>query len=504
MTATALPVGGLLGRRAGHTVRIVALLDRPAIWTTAVAAVLALQIALTFTHRPWLDEYQALQIALQSPDLAGLMANLRYEGHPPLWYLLLRLTGAVAPTRWVLPLVAVVPALATQLTILLRAPFGRPERLALATSAFVLFEYGTLSRSLTLGVALFVFAFAFRDRRWGWVPLALMPMADFLFGALSVVLIILRHRERRLWLPGLVAWGVVVAIAAWSVRPAPDVVPAFAPAGLVYDAGTWLNRLSVLLVPVQVGDHGLAWNGPLPLGLASIAGPLFLVFALRQLRADRLHLALWAGFAALTLGFSMLCYPLAIRHLSLMAMLLILLQWRAAERGDIPDAAFRLWLAGLSLCGLLNVGIAISEPFDTAPEAAATIERMGLADAHWVSFPDSQGQGISALLGTRFDRLGRDCAQEFIRWNVRNQVRKPFQLARGLRRIAARYGRVQLLSSVPIETTMPAGLVRPLATVPAGYDGQAYHLYTVRADLPATTRRPPPCVPGQRPLHWRE
>lgn len=503
MAATAVWADRFVGARAGFGAKLEAALARPAIWAAAVAAVLLLQTVLTVTHRPWLDEYQALQIAMQSPDLTGLAANLRYEGHPPLWYLMLRLAGAVVPTAWVLPLVALPLALTIQLTILLRAPFTRLERLMIATSEFVLFEYGVLSRSLTLGVALLLLAFAFRDRRWGWLPLALLPMADFLYGALSIILIFIQHRERRFWLPGFLAWGIVALLAAWSVRPAPDVVPAFSPGNLVFEAGTWLNRLSIMLLPVQVGDGRLAWNNPLPPGLASIAGPLFLVFAVRQLRADRFGLALWAGFAALTLGFSLLCYPLAIRHLSLVALLLILLRWRAAEQGVIPDAAFRWWLAGLAACGLLNAGVALSQPFDTAPEAAAAIQQLGIADAHWVSFPDSQGQGISALLGTKFDRLGRDCAQDFIRWNVRSQVRKPAQLARALKRITTRYGRVYLLSSVPLETTIPTSLARLIAAIPAGYDGQEYHLYTVGAALPASSKRPPPCVSGQRPLRWR-
>ena len=72
-------------------------LQKRAVWLTAVFTVIALQAALVLNHRAWLDEWQALQLSLQSPGLAALLDNLRYEGHPPLWYLLLRGASAILP-----------------------------------------------------------------------------------------------------------------------------------------------------------------------------------------------------------------------------------------------------------------------------------------------------------------------------------------------------------------------------------------------------------------------
>ena len=60
----------------------------------ALAALAAFQVALIVTHEPWRDELQALMLAQHSTSLADLFANLHYEGHPALWYLILR---ALAP-----------------------------------------------------------------------------------------------------------------------------------------------------------------------------------------------------------------------------------------------------------------------------------------------------------------------------------------------------------------------------------------------------------------------
>lgn len=501
MTEIALPAPGTIAA-GSWSAALDRVLARPACWAAAVLAVVAVQLTLTFGHRPWLDEYQALQIALQSPDLAGLLGNLRYEGHPPLFYLLLRGVAALVPVALVLPVTAAAFGFVTQATILVRAPFARAERLALATSAFVFFEYNTLSRSLTLGVALLLLAFAFRDRRAGWIALALLPMADFLFGVLSLVVLAIRWRERRWWWPGVAAWAAIGLLAAWTVRPAADMVPAFLPGDAAFELGAWLNNLSILLLPIQTLDGRLAWNGPLPFGLASLAGPLFVVFGLRTLRGDPFHLALWSGFLALTLAFSLFAYPLAIRHLSLLALLLILLVWRSREREDAIPRPVRWWFAALSACGLLSAGIALTRPFDTATEAAAEIRRLGLTQAHWIAFPDSRGQGVAALTGIAFQKLGRDCLQQFVRWNYRSPIRRGPQLERALQELAAGYGRLHLLTDFPVDGAVSHSVVRRLAHIPAGYDDQPFYLYVVRPDLPETTRRPAACVPGQRALDW--
>ena len=97
--------------RAG---RLVSTLDRrlagPIGWPAACAAVFALQAALILTHTPWLDEIQAVQLAIEAPDVPTLLAWLRYEGHPPLWYFILRGLGYLMDPLATLPAAAQSPA----------------------------------------------------------------------------------------------------------------------------------------------------------------------------------------------------------------------------------------------------------------------------------------------------------------------------------------------------------------------------------------------------------
>ena len=54
-----------------------------------VIAFLVLGLIGVFNHEMWRDELQAWMIARDSSSLIDLYNNLRYEGHPSLWYIFL-------------------------------------------------------------------------------------------------------------------------------------------------------------------------------------------------------------------------------------------------------------------------------------------------------------------------------------------------------------------------------------------------------------------------------
>jgi hypothetical protein len=477
-------------------------LERPRNWIACAIAVLALQSVLVLAHQPWLDEWQALQISLQSPTLSALLENLRYEGHPPVWYLLLRGVGTVVPPGWVLGTVQLPIALAIQALILFRLPLSRLERLLWACNPFVLIDYGAISRSLGLGVLLLLAAITFRHRRAAWLAIAALPMMDFLFGVLSFAWIVLLWREKRLWVPGLALWLVCGLAAAWSVRPAPDMIPAFWLNGPVKDGLVELTRFGALLMPLAMGDGHVVWNESPPLAAAVVGGIFFIAGALWLLRRDRFSQILFGGFVALIFLFSVFVYPLAIRHVSLAAVLLIVLL--ALLRGRRPDERrlFDAWLGLGAVCGIAMAVSTLLLGFDTARGAAAFILDHHLEGKHWVTFPDSRAQGVSALTGVEFERLERDCTQSFIRWNYRSRINDIGDFETELTRIAERSGSFYLLTdfSLSPRPIRNRSAYRQLLYVPAGVDGQAYFLYEVRPDLPAKPERLPQCPPKRLPL----
>jgi hypothetical protein len=265
------------------------------------------------------------------------------------------------------------------------------------------------------------------------------------------------------------------------------------------DAYAFITRMSVLLIPLHGPQLGLQWNQPLPEAIAIVAGPLFLWLGSRLTRAVPLHHALYLGFAALLFAFSVAVYPLAIRHLSLLAMLVILLRWWTPDRQRAAGSRLFLgWMAVASACGLLTAGVNLIRPFDTGAEAAAYIRDQHLDDKHWLVFPDSRAQGVSALTGMEFTRLEQNCTQGFIRWNHRGTINSQKQLDAELRRATEKFGRSYLLTDFAMHPGHDPRLYRLLKHIPAGYDGQPYYLWMLAPYLAEKRVRPPQCAPTPR------
>jgi hypothetical protein len=453
---------------------------------------LVLQAALILTHNHWLDEWQAMQIAAQSPSFAALFENLRYEGHPPLWYLLLQLWDVFLPFQWVLKGLLLPIAAITQALILLRSPFTRAERLAIASGALMLFEYLTVSRSLSLGVMMLVIMMAsWKHKRTPWFAIALLPNCDFLFGVLSGIAIMARWHEKKIWWPGVIWWLISGLIAAWTVRPAADIAPALQMYFFEWAFAT-VQYFGTALIPIQAQGWHLQWRTSLPFGLGTIAGPIFLWFAYFQTKEDKPSLIGITAFIGVILMFSLMVYPLEFRHVSLAALLLILLRWRLALVGRSPDQWFRLWLLVGSICGLSVSAYALAKPFDRAPDVAKWIERNGLKNERWLVFPDSRGQGVAALNAMYFERLDQKCQTSFVRWNSGSQIESIEALKSELTRYVAEQGGGYMLSHLSLDA-LPKNLVRTIAVFPAGYSGFDYYLFKIGSGI-SSQQRAPFCV----------
>lgn len=466
-------------------------------WFLAVAAILALQIALILKHEPWLDEIQALQLAVEAPDLATLLAWLRYEGHPPLFYVLVRSLAHLVEPLAVLPVLAALLAALTQTALLFRSPFTRAEKVFIASSTFFLFDFLTLSRSLALGVTCVVLAMAFKRSRWSWLAIAALPMCDFLFGVLSFALVALRIKANDRFWPGLLLWLASGMLATYFVLPPADMLPALETINPWYGTILYLLGIGTLALPFQ-GGVLVQWNIP-ALPLAILTWIPFLALCLSVTRSNPLHRWLLLAFVTFTFLFSLFVYPLAIRHLMLIALLIVVLTWEARESGEAARQGLRVWLLVAACCGMATAAINLMKPFDTAEQAAAAINRMGLAKSHWMVWPDSRAQVVAAYLGIDFERTERHCMQSAIRWNFRTKLITLPMLYRYLAAEVGRHGRFYLLSDRRLKD-YPRDLVEPIKSVPAGYDGQEYHLYTIGPRAPAQPVDLPPCIPGRRPL----
>lgn len=200
-----------------------------AVWLGAV-------LLLVAHHAIWRDEMRALSLALRGDNLVGMWQAIHGEGHPALWYLLLRGAHAVVASPMVLNALALGIAIGIVALLLIESPFPWPLlALILAGHGFI-YEYAVMARNYGVAV-LILFALAacyprFRDR--GFVlGLLLFALANcnvhaaMLAGAFLVfwfadILMTDRRRQPRAWRTFLVNAAITcvgLVVCALTIFP---------------------------------------------------------------------------------------------------------------------------------------------------------------------------------------------------------------------------------------------------------------------------------------------
>jgi len=138
----------------------------------------AAHLVMAIFHEPWYDEAVAWQIARCASVRDILFEIPHYEGHPPLWHLiLLPFAKLGAPYELSLTVVSLVFAGAAVGLIIWRSPFPRIVRLLLPFTYFFFYQYGVISRPycvMMLAFMLLAMAYPGRNEKPGRYTLCLM------------------------------------------------------------------------------------------------------------------------------------------------------------------------------------------------------------------------------------------------------------------------------------------------------------------------------------------
>lgn len=303
----------------------------------------AIVLVMAARHVFWRDEVRALNLALQGDTVVDMLRGLHGEGHPALWYLLLRGAHAVAPIREVLPAVSVAVAAAAMALLVFRSPF-RPLVIALILfSGFALFEYSVVARNYGISM-LVLFALAhlyprYRDRGAVVgillallcntnVPSALLAACFLLFWLIDVMGeegLRWGRKYRLLLLNGAIA-AAGALVCFLTVFPTvhdaaqADVAGSLTPAGIAAALVSTADSFWLLL------PHG---TPPAP----AIRAALAIVLAGSLLGLARSPGALLSSLLALA-GFQLffqLVYPGGYRHQALFLVYLIAMYWLVAR-----------------------------------------------------------------------------------------------------------------------------------------------------------------------------
>lgn len=139
---------------------------------------LALVIWLTAGHVFWRDEVRAFTLALSGSNVVEMLRNVHGEGHPALWYLILRAGHSLFPYREVLPVAGALIGIAAMAILTFFSPFRIVGIAIVLFSFYGAFEYVAMARNYGIS-ALVMFALAalyprIRNSPWFGVVLALL------------------------------------------------------------------------------------------------------------------------------------------------------------------------------------------------------------------------------------------------------------------------------------------------------------------------------------------
>ena len=316
-------------------------------WQRAALFVLWLAVAgwLAAHHVFWRDEVRAFSLALYGDSIPAMLRRIHGEGHPALWYLLLRGVHAVIGTRDALPVTAFAVGSAAAGLWAWRAPF-RPLVVALGLfGAFTLYEYTVSARNYGIAMLLlFAFAAAYprAKARGPWLGLILALLCNtnapavLLGGALSLFWAIeIATTDGWRWSPRWRHWAGNMILAASGVALCVAVIfPPFNDAAVSPLAGN-LTPATLAIAAINVTTPFSAllpelwWTVPgatLLLAAMVVGGPLGLLRSPGGLVAALLVLV------AMPLFFQ-LVYPGGYRHQALFVAFLLTLYWLVANGG---------------------------------------------------------------------------------------------------------------------------------------------------------------------------
>lgn len=105
-----------------------------------------------FYHEPWGDELHCWNIAKASGSLGELLYNKRYEGHPPVWYIILWATAKFTHDPVYMQVVHLIVAILIVFLLLFKSPLPIFIKILIPFGYFFLFEYAVISRDYATGV----------------------------------------------------------------------------------------------------------------------------------------------------------------------------------------------------------------------------------------------------------------------------------------------------------------------------------------------------------------
>lgn len=372
--------------------------SKPLLWAVFIIYVVLFCFAM-YRHELWGDEYHSWNIAKASKNVWELLSNIRYEGHPPLWYLILFTISKFTHNLGGIQAVHLCIAIVAVFILLLHSDIPVANRIWMPFGYYLLFEFTLLSRNYAIGLLLaFCICMIIRRQFRGklllyYLLLFLLTnthlLGIFLAGSLHLYFLIYRAEQKEK--AGLVVLHGVLGILL--VMPALSFV--FPPSDSVLNPQFFSNKWQLkqqaativlaplrALMPIPVWWDGHFWNTQFlidaqrPYPVLKIVNPILslgllaLVFFI--LRGNKKSLLLFGVNLLLTFATAAIFPLTSARYVGFIYIGFIVAYWLYASETPTTLGARRL--AGILLIlqlagGAIAVTKDIRYPFSNAYRA---------------------------------------------------------------------------------------------------------------------------------------
>jgi len=464
----------------------------------------------------WRDELQIFQLGTNSRTLVDLSNNLRYQGHPALWDVLVWGVAHLTPNPAWMQVLHAATAVPIWLLVYRWSPFTRLEKLLLLLSYFLFFEYFVVTRPYALATLCGFGYVALRQHlrahtALAWLLLGLQANvathATIASIAFALVFVLEERRHDARFLGGVALYLALLAFSIASMIPAPDfgpwdVAPRFELSGAIIPLMVmlgafvpvdpdWFRAAAAFLSDPQTTPVPFVWN-PNPaqyiLGLAHpgaeqslllaaslLIVPIALCVFLTRNRYRVLEFSL--AYVGICLFAALWHFPGGARHHGLVFIALVASVWtaRAGASGRTSWLLVAL-LAINAFGGVITLGSEFNT-FSQSRNAARWIETNNLAEMPLIGSRDAQVSSAGGYLGRPIYYLECECTGTFIVWNGRRQ--SPLSLAQFRERLADAVVRISAGDALLI-------LNRPLA--PPDFDAARFTVIWLESFVGSVTQ----------------
>ena len=475
-------------------------------------------------HELWRDEAQAWLIVRDAGSLRELIHLLSYEGHPALWYLLLRPLTYVTHSPTAMQALHGVIATAAVCVFVRFSPFTRTQKVLWCFGYYSLFEYGIISRNYSLGVLLL------------WTLCALWPRRRQVVIAMAIVLALLinanvfaaliaaafaavwlgdawsRRRDSasadasmRTWPRPAFALLILIAASAfclWTVYPAEDslIRPAVTRGNEAGETRAFLKHAARCFADIWQSNVPLPdlttqnfWNSNVlridtRMGLvaALVLSGAILISAVWTLRRSRAAVAIYLVATTLLVTGTTVLLPDAMRHVGHLALAFIACAWVARLEappdsigGPPSGSLLTVLLAAQFLAAMYAITVDLRRPFSSGDEAARWLRENALADAAIVGDVAHRYSPLVARLDTRIYYPVRRAWGSYALLDRTNKDATPQEVGDACRSLL-REGRPVILITTRTLADPPGDLrYEPLAAFTGSVTRESYHLYRV-------------------------